>query len=187
MWLGALSLPELLTAEGIPHALRIVGIMPVIYLAIGVGLNFILEKTKKEKYFPTVLSVFLFVSALFAYNKYFIKFPTMGESGEAYAEDMVGIANDINKADKSRRNILIVGEYGTKTIEFITHSTLNPYERIEVRDVEKLDFPGSNYKIFVQRDWGKNANQALDGKGIELTPVRSAIDGRVIYYEYQKD
>lgn len=189
MWLGALSLPELLTAEGIPHALRLVGIMPVVYFLVALGVYFILERINKEKLAEKAALVLLLIGSFFGVKKYFIDFPALGEAGEAYAEDMVGIANDINQGGAERRNILIVGDYGTKTIQFITHSTKIPYERYEVRDFEDQLRLSGEYKIFIQKDWGGQAKRKLEEKyGINnVRPVHSKIDGRTIYYEYQAD
>jgi len=187
MWAGALSMPELLTAEGIPHALRIVGIMPVVFLCVGIAVNWIIEKLKAEKYAIAVFLVILVVSGYFGYHKYFEVFPTKGETGEAYAEDMVAMANDLNEAPATRKNILIVGEYGTKTVEFITNSTKRTWDRYEARDSNRIIVPASNTKIFVAKDWIDEAKIGLHAHGFygNFTPVTSPIDGRVIYYEYQ--
>lgn len=187
MWAGALALPELLTAEGIPHALRIVGIIPVVFLAVGLAVDWLLEKLKIQKYASLVLLAILLVSGAFGYYKYFVQFPTRGETGEAYAEDMVAIANDLNSAPADRQNILIVGEYGTKTVQFITNSTKRTWSRYEARDADNIRVPRSNTKIFVAKDWIDEAKRGLQNNDFtgEFTPVRSKIDGRVIYYEYQ--
>jgi len=187
MWVGALSLPELLTAEGIPHALRIVGIMPVVFLCIGIAVAWILEKLKVEKFVSPVFLGLLVISGALGYYKYFVQFPARGEAGEAYAEDMVEIANDLNTASPERTNILVVGEYGTKTIEFITNSKKRTWFRYESRDAEKIIVPSSNTKIFVAKDWLSETNEKLSANGYNLlfTPILSRIDGRVIYYEYQ--
>jgi 4-amino-4-deoxy-L-arabinose transferase-like glycosyltransferase len=190
MWAGAMALPELLTAEGIPHALRIVGIMPVVFLAVGIGLDWLINKLKWQKFSEIVVILLLIASGSLGFYKYFIAFPALGASGEAYAEDMVGIANDINQADSSRENLLIIGEYGSKTVEYITHATGHNWARFEARDVNRLlVLPDGSYKIFVQKDWYDQTKSNLETIGFiqNLSPVKSKIDGRVIYYEYQKD
>lgn len=189
MWGGALALPELLTAEGIPHALRIVGIIPVVFLCAAVALDWIITKVKIEKYTTVILLTLLIASGAFGYYKYFVLFPTYGEAGDAYAEDMVSIARDINSASADRKNILIVGEYGTKTVSFITHSTGHTWDRFESRDAQNAVIPASNYKIFVARDWLDETTKKLGSIGFhgQFSEVRSPIDGRVIYYEYTKE
>jgi len=187
MWVGALSLPEILTAEGIPHALRIVGIIPVVFLCIGIALDWLMEKAKIQKYASLVIVALLLISGGFGYYKYFVTFPSLGETGEAYAEDMVQIANDINTAPAGRKNILIVGEYGTKTVEFITNSTKNNWKQYEARDANRVVIPAQDSKVFVSKNWIGEAKEKFSANGynVTFTPVLSKIDGRVIYYEYQ--
>jgi len=189
MWAGALSLPELLTAEGIPHALRIVGIIPVVFLCVGLAVNWLIERFKAEKYAAYIVMGILVVSGAFGYYKYFVDFPSRGETGEAYAEDMVAIANDINVASDTRTNILVVGEYGTKTVEFITNSTGHTWQRYEARDAAEARIPNRNYKIFVAKNWTDEALSNLRKAGFygSLTGVKSPIDGRIIYYEYESN
>ena len=187
MWVGALSLPEILTAEGIPHALRIVGIMPVVFLCIGLALDWIITKVKLEKFATYIILGLLIISGVFGYYKYFVLFPTKGETGEAYAEDMVAIARDINRAPSNRKNILIVGEYGTKTVAFITNSTKNNWVQYEARNADQIVVPKSKTKVFVSKDWIDEAKKNLGRRGFHGTfiPIHSNIDNRVIYYEYQ--
>lgn len=186
MWFGALSIPQLVTAEGIPHALRMVGVIPVVFVSIGLAVDLILEKLNREKLAYGVVGAILLISGFFSFKKYFVDFPAYGATGEAYAEDMVGIAEDINTYGAGRQNVLIVGEYGTKTVEFITHSTKNPYQRYEVRDFENQLNLSDRYKIYVQKDWYDEAQRKLPNlDSIELKPVYSQIDGRVIYYEFE--
>lgn len=187
IWFGAMSIPEVLTAEGIPHALRMVGTMPVVFLWIGLGLAYIFEKFRL-KYAATIgVMVIVVFSGSICYYRYFIQFPRSGDAGEAYAEDMVGIANDINKSPINRRNILIVGEYGTKTIDFITNSTGRKYERYEIRDVPSIKRDKGSYKIFIQKDWYQEIGPILPYLNINkpVKEVTSDIDGRIIYYEYE--
>lgn len=186
MWFGAMSLPEVLTAEGIPHALRMVGTMPVVFLWIALGLDLVFSKIK-SKYIPIVgIFMILVISGAIGFSRYFIIFPNSGDAGEAYAEDMVGIANDVNAADPSRQNILIVGEYGTKTVNFITHSTNHAWTRYEARDLSGLKID-KNSRVFIQRDWIDEAKVNLQNLGYvgRFDSVKSNIDQRTIYYIFE--
>jgi hypothetical protein len=183
MWFGAMSLPEVLTAEGIPHALRMVGTMPVVFIWIGMGAAFLFERFKSQKVIYISLFALLAFSGATTINRYFIKMPSMPEAGEAYAEDMVGIANDLNAYGQGRQNVLIVGEYGTKTIQFITNSTKPTWERYELYTLKDLKLrPGA--AIYIQKDWINEATVRLRsvGYGGTFVPVPSKIDGRPIYY-----
>lgn len=188
MWFGALSLPELLTSEGIPHALRIVGVIPVVFLWAAIGLNWVLEKTKIKQTMYVGMAAILIVSGAAGFYKYFVQFPSFSEAREAYAENMVQIARDINKQEKGTKVILIASEYGTKTIEFITYPTKPDIKRYEVYNIKDLKLPSSHYKIYIEKGWKDDALKELQKVGFKraLTSVPSPADKRIIYYEYSK-
>lgn len=188
MWFGALTLPEILTSEGIPHALRIVGVMPVVFLWSAIGLDWILTKLKQKQalYIGTVLLIVISGGA--GFYKYFVLFPENPDSREAYAENMVRVAEDIKKQPDDTKLILLMGEYGTKTVDFIIYPTGKKYERYEVYTIKDLELPEGKYKIYVEREWKDGALRELEKIGFKgsLTAVPSKTDNRIIYYEYNK-
>lgn len=188
MWFGALSLPELLTSEGIPHALRIVGVIPVVFLWAAIGLDWMLEKIKLKQSMYVGMAAILIVSGAAGFYKYFVQFPSFSESREAYAENMVQMARDINKQPKGTKIILIASEYGTKTIEFMTHPTNPDISKYEIYTIKNLKLPTSHYKIYIERGWKDDALKELQKIGFKrsLTSVPSPADQRIIYYEYSK-
>lgn len=187
-WFGALSLPELLTSEGIPHALRIVGVIPVVFLWSAIGLEWLLEKIKVKKVLYAGLALILVVSGTLGFYKYFVLFPSLSESREAYAENMVEVARDIKKQPVNTKIILIMGEYGTKTVDYIIYPTGKTYERYEVYTIKNLKLPKEKYKIYVEREWKDDAVKELQKIGFDkgFTAIPSKDDKRIIYYEYSK-
>lgn len=186
MWFGALSLPELLTSEGIPHALRIVGVIPVVFLWSAIGLNWSLEKVKIKQVLPVGMALILVISGAAGFYKYFIVFPSYSEAREAYAENMVAVAEDIKKQPQNTKLIILMGEYGTKTVDFMIHPTSKTYERYEVYTIKDLKLPQGHYKIYLEREWKETAIKELEKIGFDkgFTAVPSKADKRIIYYEY---
>lgn len=188
MWFGALSLPEILTSEGIPHALRMVGVIPVVFLWSALGLEWILKKFKVKRALYTGMLLIFIISGTAGFYRYFILFPQFSESREAYAENMAEIARDIKKQPKGTKIILIAGEYGTKTVEFITYPDKPSIDRYEVYTIKNLTLPTGPYKMYVEREWKDDAVRELEKIGFErgLTAVPSKADKRILYYEYSK-
>ena len=190
VWFAALSLPELLTAEGIPHALRIVGVIPVVFLWVAIGLDWILEKINAKISLKNPLLVgtalIILISGTIGFYKYFILFPSYSKSREAYAENMVEIANDIKKQDKNTKIILITGEYGKKTIDFIVYPAYPDIKRYETYTIKALKLPKGHYKMYIEKEWKDNAVKELKKLGFDkgLTAVPSKADQRTLYYEY---
>ncbi len=191
VWFPILSLPELLTSDGIPHALRMVGVIPVVFVWSALGLEWVLSRIKQIKPSQTLYigtTLILIISGAAGFYKYFVKFPSYAEAGDAYAEDMVQMAYDINTQPKGEKIILIAGEYGSKTIQFITYSTKPDIERLEVSGIKDLKLPADHYKIYIEKDWENDALKELRKIGFKrsLTAIPSPRDQRILYYEYDK-
>ncbi len=184
---GAMSLPMVLTAEGIPHALRLVGAIPVVFIWIALGINFVVEKINNKNVKYIVLGLILIIAGGLGFKKYFIDFPTYTEAREAYSEDMVVMADDIKNSSSERINYMITGEFGLKTVDYMTHGSkpeIIQYETYEI--VDNFKVTGDNYKIFVTPNWLKDADKAflMSGYYFDFKPVKSDLDGRILYYEY---
>lgn len=187
-WFGAMSLPMILTAEGIPHALRLVGAMPVIFIWIGLGVNYLAEKIPNKKWQYAFVAIVLLAAGGLGFKKYFIDFPSYAEAREAYSEDMVIMANDLKKSPEERENILLTGGFGLKTVDFITHQEKPKMRQFETYQIaDHLFLPADNFKIYVARSWLPEVERELAKKGykFEFGPVKSDLDDRILYYEYQ--
>ncbi|MFN3763897.1 MAG: hypothetical protein ACK4WK_11955, partial [Anaerolineae bacterium] len=55
IWFFVMLLPGILTREGIPHSLRVAGVIPPVFIFAGIGANFIWERFKREKKYSHVL------------------------------------------------------------------------------------------------------------------------------------
>jgi 4-amino-4-deoxy-L-arabinose transferase-like glycosyltransferase len=186
-WLGAMSLPMILTAEGIPHALRLVGIMPVVFIWIAVGVYEVSKRLKNKTVKYAFLTIVLFTAGFLGFQKYFIDFPARAEARDAYTEDMVYMANDLNDAPDGRVNYLVTGEFGLKTVQFLTHPKNPTMVQLETYEIRNQFRPkGLYYKVFVTPQWLEQVRDELTllGYDFEFTPVYSKVDGRTLYYVY---
>src|SRR3989344_1432180 len=117
LWLFIFLLPNILSTEGNPHALRALGTMPAAMVFAGVGLVWICEKIKKYlddkisnsdffKYRPQLirikkelfilLVVFLFFISFSEFNKYFVKWASNIRTADAFSQSHVKIADYLN-------------------------------------------------------------------------------------------
>lgn len=181
---GAMSLPMILTAEGIPHALRLVGAIPVIFVWIGLGMNWVAEKIPSINLRRGFVVTLLLVAAVFGYKKYFIDFPSYAEAREAYTEDMVYMAEDLNSQEPGITNYMITGEFGLKTVYFLTHPKQPTIVQMETYEIEDQFRPQGVYKLFVTPAWigQTRSNLAKAGYYYRFQEVRSRVDGRTLYY-----
>jgi 4-amino-4-deoxy-L-arabinose transferase-like glycosyltransferase len=116
-WLGIFLLPNILTTEGNPHALRALGAMPAAMIFAGIGLIWVCVKIKKylndkisnpklveyysqllriKKELFILLVVFLFFISFVEFNKYFVKWASNPQTAAAFSQSQVTIADYLN-------------------------------------------------------------------------------------------
>lgn len=115
-WLIILLLPGALTYEGLPHALRTIGVIPVPYIFAAIGgctlwQWFSLKKIPRKL---LILFALFFVSALTftEYHRYFIAWGKNKEVEGAFTKQYVEIGNYLNSLPDEVKKYVIVNEYG---------------------------------------------------------------------------
>jgi hypothetical protein len=187
-WFGAMSLPMILTADGIPNALRLVGAMPVIFIWIALGIDFVARKINNQKLRYVFVGIVLVVAGILGFKKYFIDFPTYTKAREMYAEDMVIMAYDLRKSQPDRINIMIVDDVPLKTAQYMVHAQKPIMRQYRVDQIsENLVPDDSRFKIYLYKNWSRSAQRSLFEAGYRFNfqPVYSDLDGRILYYEYE--
>lgn len=112
-------LPGILTHEGIPHALRIIGVIPVVYIFAGLGSYWLFEKlkifykTKKQIIaFCLLISVFFFTLGYASFNKYFFQWAKTPEVEGAFSKNYLEIGNYLNSLPDNIQKYVIVNQPG---------------------------------------------------------------------------
>ena len=112
-------LPGFLSYEGIPHSLRVIGVVPFVYIFTAFGFYWLFEKIKvffKTNYQKLILYfclfIFLFAIALFQFNKYFFKWAKNPAVKNAFSENYVEIGNYLNSLPKNIKKYVIVNQSG---------------------------------------------------------------------------
>ncbi len=116
-WLLIFLLPNILSTEGNPHALRSLGAMPVAMVFAGLGLIWLYEKIQNylnkkagnsalikyhgqilriKKEIFLLLIIFLVFVAGYEHNKYFVKWASNIRAVEAFSQNQVELANYLN-------------------------------------------------------------------------------------------
>ncbi len=118
-WFFIMLLPGILTFEGIPHSLRVVGVMPVAFIFAGLGgwkiYQFLKENimTEKKKKLLLVASfLFLFAISFADFNKYFFIWGKNKETEGAYTKRFADIGYFLNSLPEDTQKYVIVNEPG---------------------------------------------------------------------------
>ncbi len=121
-WTGVMLLPGILTFEGLPHSLRVIGVIPPIYIFAALGFYFLAERigieinknVTKKKRVAAILVLLIFFSGLTItqYNKYFNKWGEKKEVEASFSYNYVKIGNYLNSLDSNVDIYAIINKRG---------------------------------------------------------------------------
>jgi hypothetical protein len=101
-WFFVMLLPEAISAEGLPHALRSIGTMPVALLLATFSLEAVFKWAEKAKYAKykeaiwTLLIVLIVGSGIWIVRMYFVDWGTSANVHGAFDEKYMNMSNCIN-------------------------------------------------------------------------------------------
>lgn len=115
-WFFIMLLPGILTYEGIPHALRAIGTIPVVYIFAGLGswqaYRWLNQNIKNKSLLFLISAIFLLTVLSFQFNKYFILWGTHPEAENGFSKDYVEIGNYLNSLPYGTQKIVIINRGG---------------------------------------------------------------------------
>ncbi len=180
---GVMLIPEILTAEGIPHGLRAIGAIPAVYILASVGIVEAIERwrvvfPKNPSALAAMTSLLVLVIALalvYDYQRYFVAWANDPNTFNAYSEDATQMATYLNtQRDFSGSRYVVIDGYSDKTIEYLTYHKTS-YSRIEPDTLAGLPITGPELIVAVQSA-AMNVADYLQMNGSKFTtqPVNSA-------------
>jgi 4-amino-4-deoxy-L-arabinose transferase-like glycosyltransferase len=120
-WFISMLLPGFLSGEGVPHALRTIGVIPVAHIFAGIGAYWLIFdvfgkicRTKRDLY-VFVMCLVLFVVALTyaSYDIYFNKWGKSNETKGAFTQDLSNIGDYLNSLPDNVNKYVVVTQGGT--------------------------------------------------------------------------
>ena len=151
VWFFTMLLPTALTNEGVPHALRAIGVIPAVYIFAGIGGWWVYKKFKiqnskfkitfqNSKILKILIFVFIIWLIVYSYDLYFIQWGKNSEVKGAFTQNYVDIGNYLNTLPQETEKYVIVNEGGVPV----------PYP-------DGIPMPAQTI-IFIQRAADKNKN-----------------------------
>lgn len=116
VWFLVMLLPGILTREGVPHSLRVSGVIPVVFIFSGIGAFFTFEKLKNtlknEKTFFLILFSFLIICAFFDFQKYFFIWAKKPQVESEHTKELSDMGNYLNSLPEEIEKYVIVNLSG---------------------------------------------------------------------------
>jgi 4-amino-4-deoxy-L-arabinose transferase-like glycosyltransferase len=145
-WFFAMLMPEFLTNEGLPHALRAIGTIPVVFLIAATPLLWIGEKIKGlqwgMKLATTSILMFVFLgTGLFNLTKYFVFFAHNPHQHGAFNENYKHMARYLKELPAETHKYVLANAGGkmidnglpvtAQSLTFLTHGRVENLEFLQ--------------------------------------------------------
>ena len=193
-WLAVFSLPNILTTEGNPHALRALGAMPTVIIFSGIGLVWLYKKVHsrlqllrlKKEIFLFLVMFLIFVGAC-DFNKYFNLWAFNPNVDSAFSQNQVKIADYLNNLPKETEKYAIWSAsdratdnglpVSAQTVYFLTTKKINVHY-LKSDELDKIKPNGKGLVIaplYFDLDLLHNLNKQFPQSRINFIHINTAI------------
>jgi 4-amino-4-deoxy-L-arabinose transferase-like glycosyltransferase len=153
VWFWFMIVPEITTAEAIPHGLRLIGVIPPIFILAAWSVNKLWEWISKYigKQTGLVLAS-IFVAALVSYN-YYLVFQVAAKSPEdyyAFRSDLTIVSNYLDARNKKPSTYLVLDEFSVQTTDYLTTAYGVPYVLQDPATSWQLKLKKGDQVVFTQ-------------------------------------
>jgi len=157
VWFSAMLVPEVLSAEGIPHSLRAIGVIPVVFFfpAISIDffwkkISFVLKSKSNKMLLGAALGLILAASLLYNYSLYFGISVNSPGFHYAYRGDLTIVSNYLNERNLKEKTYLALDDYSVQTVDFLTAKNNQPYNLVNPWDAYQIELKPGDQIIFAQ-------------------------------------
>lgn len=190
---SVMLLPALLTAEGIPHGLRAIGVLPSVYIFAAIGFTELLSRWRGVfPRNPAAISLALIIllgltgmAAIYDYQRYFNAWANNPNTYKAYSEDAVAVGNFIRNSSFKGERYAVIDGYSNIDVLYLTHNKAS-YTRLDTSELKTLPGKGPRQFVVVENQ-NRNAEPLLTQQKATLVK-RYASPNRpdvTMYYVYE--
>ncbi|MCA9364615.1 MAG: hypothetical protein KC736_01850, partial [Candidatus Moranbacteria bacterium] len=153
-WFFSMLVPEFLTVEGLPHSLRSIGTLPVVYLFALLGLFTILELTRRHsvtlfRFSFVFLLLVVVYSGVFDSVKYHVYWAHNTNTAEAFNKNLtdIGLAIKQDRTSPGQRYV-IAGPLERVVVKLLTTSVDNVVY-VYSEQVDTLIHPNGSFVVYL--------------------------------------
>lgn len=161
-WFFAFLAPEFMTTEGLPHSLRSLGTLPVVFIFAAFFIDFLLTHAQKHSYHTYMFSsmvivTFLIYTGFFGVLQYHIAWANRIEQSHAFNKNLTDIGKYVQTIPDDTHIYIITGTMERLPIRFLT-STQNNITFLYDNEISSIDttqnfiviMPSENTETFDQ-------------------------------------
>lgn len=126
-WFWLMLAPEVLTAEGIPHGLRLIGVIPVMFIFPAWTADQIWSRIKTTPISLPLAVVFFVSLSIYNYQLYFRFAASSPDYYYAFRSDLTTVSNYLNKRNNKAKTYLSLDKFSVQTVDYLTTETGQPY------------------------------------------------------------
>ncbi len=153
-WFWFMLVPEIATAEGIPHGLRLIGVIPPMFMLAAWGARWLWQKmphhpaVKIERY----IFASIFFATIFVYNftLYFGVTASSAQNYYAFRSDLTVVSDHLNQRNQKEKTYLALDKFWLQTVEYLTTDTNQPYTALDPASTYQVNLTKGDQVIFTQ-------------------------------------
>jgi hypothetical protein len=128
-------IPEVTTAEGIPHGLRLIGVIPAIFIMSAYPMVRAWEKISLHMRFnfSKYAVPMVFLGGILAYN-FYLYFAVAASSPEyyyAFRSDLTEVSKYLNERNNKGKTYLSLDKFSVQTVDYLTTEKGQPYQLLD--------------------------------------------------------
>lgn len=187
-WFFAMLVPEFLTAEGNPHALRSIGTLPVVFIFASLTFTYLFNRVKNASYMMKKVNLALFILALaiiglFNSVKYHYFWANQPMVGKSFNKNLTDMSKFIQTLPKNQEKFVITSY---NTLESGPISIFNQNDNTSFFYPNQLDQINpqnpDNFIVFFTEN-NRDAMQTMQQKfpNLKLQKIDGTLDS--VYYD----
>lgn len=160
LWFFIMLIPEFMTAEGLPHALRSIGTLPVVYIWAAFFMMFLLEKMEqKNNWSKKIIYVFFILFFLFIgifdSIKYHIYWAAHIQTARSFEKNITDAAHYINTLPPEKEVYAVLGNMQRVVVRMFNWHRPNFYD-LSPSELDKIKPINREQMVVIFSDYKKD-------------------------------
>lgn len=144
--------PEVTTAEGIPHGLRLIGVIPAIFIISAYAIVKIWEKLSSySRLTITKIAIpLVFFSGIFVYN-FYLYFGVAVASPDyyyAFRSDLTTVSEYLNQRNNKQTTFLSLDKFSVQTVDYLTTVNKQPFQLLDPANTYQAQLKSGDQVVF---------------------------------------